>query len=114
MKVDLIQISDSVLSVVCSGPFGIGSEGNSSGELIKGAIEQWVEAHPADQIEQVDLDFRKVEYSWGDGPVSSLVYLFRKGIKQVRFFASEQNQDSLESLVVSSGLPGFVVKGRET
>ena len=109
MQIDGLFHRDRVLSVKCSGRFGIGSEGNPSAELLKSSIQHWIDAHPGVLIEQLDIDYSKVEYSWGDGPLWSAYPLVRRGVKKIRLIASAQNQAALESLVTESRMPWFVV-----
>jgi hypothetical protein len=73
MQVDNIDFIDSVLVVKCSGVFGIGSEGNPSGSLLTKSIDEWMLSHPDERVEELVIDYSDVEYSWGDGPVSSMI-----------------------------------------
>ena len=67
------------------------------------------ESHPEAKVEQIDVDFAGVDYSWGDGPVSSLVIFVTKGVTNIRYIASSQNCKPLENLINASHLPWFTV-----
>ena len=110
MQIDSLEFTNLILRVKCSGVFGIGSAGNSSGELLRHSIEQWLTSHPKDQVDELAIDLTKVDYSWGDGPVSSMVPLIKRGVRKVRLVASPTNRKSLQDLVNVCRLPWFVVE----
>lgn len=61
-----------VLHVKCAGEFGIGSGGNVSGALLTRAIRHWIAGHENEPVSEIELDFKRVTYEWGDGPVSAV------------------------------------------
>lgn len=72
MEVDDLNYRDGVPYVKCSGEYGVGSDGNPSAELLENVIAQWItEHHP---VTQIDVDYSEVDYSWGDGPLSSAFF----------------------------------------
>ena len=113
MRIDTIEFSESVLRMKCSGPFGIGSEGNPSGRLLKQSIESWITSHPGEHVKQIDIDYSDVEYTWGDGPLSSIIPFIQQGVIKIRLIGGSQNWKSLENLVGASGLPWVVVERRD-
>jgi hypothetical protein len=114
MQIDTLSFQDSILRVKCSGVFGVGSEGNPSGILLRKSIENWMQSHPGVKVEQIEIDLTDVIYSWGDGPISSLIIFMTRGVSQFRFLASLQNQKPLQNLIETSKLPGFTVEGSDT
>ena len=111
MQINSLHCNDAVLMVICAGTFGVGSEGNPSGRLLKEAIERWMLAHPGDRVEQAVIDFAHVDYTWGDGPVWSLLPFIKSGLTKVRLKASVQNWKPLDELIHVTNLPWFVVEG---
>src|SRR5262245_45572842 len=109
MEVDVLSYSPEtqVLMVKCSGRFAMGSAGVS--EPLLPAVKRWIVSHADSRVTEIVVDFREVEYSWGDGPVSSMVSLLHHGVSRFRFLASPSNQDALTSLIKASKLPGFVI-----
>ena len=110
MQIDLLSFYDSILRVKCSGVFGAGSEGNPSGELLNSSIRNWMESHPGARVEQIDIDLIEVDYSWGDGPISSLISFISQDVTRFCFIAGPQNLKPLQNLIKISGLPGFTVE----
>ena len=80
MEILGLSYRDGVLEVICSGRYGVGSEGNPSGRLVATSIEGWMADHPDQPVSRVTVDYRKVDYSWGDGPIWSVIPLFRRGV----------------------------------
>jgi hypothetical protein len=113
MQIDAVEFSESVLRVKCSGPFGIGSAGNPSGRLLNQSIERWITTHPGERVKQIDIDYADVDYTWGDGPLWSIVPFILQGIIKIRLIGGSQNGKSLENLVRTSGLPWVVVERRD-
>jgi hypothetical protein len=109
MQIDSLTFRDSILSVKCSGVFGIGSEGNPSGRLLSKSIKEWMENHPEEKVEKIYLDFTGVDYICGDGPVSFLVIFVTQGMTRIHFIASPQNLKPLENLINGSQFPWFTV-----
>jgi hypothetical protein len=109
MTVDSVEYTDSVLRVKCSGSFGVGSKGNPSAKVLRETIESWMNAHTEERVEKIEIDYTDVEYSWGDGPVSSVLPLIKRGVNRIRLIASPQNRAALQSLVDSSGFPSGLI-----
>jgi hypothetical protein len=109
MKIDTATCSPGSgnLRMKCSGRFGIGTGGNCSAEALTTTIEQWITDHPEEPVTEVEIDYTKVDYSWGDGPVSSMVPLLRHGVGRFRLIGSSSNCDSLQSLLEACNLPWF-------
>ena len=102
MKIDKTKIKGSTLSIICSGRFGIGSEGNSSAQSIHNELESAI--HNADiKITEIEIDFRMVEYEWGDGPVTAIMSIINSDLK-IKYLANEQNAQPLNDLFYQSGL----------
>lgn len=114
MQIDSLNFHDSILRVKCSGVFGVGSGGNHSGKRLRESIKNWMESHPGTKVEQIDIDLTEVDYSWGDGPISSLIAFITQGVAKFRFIASPQNRKPLHNLIKTSKLPGFTVEGPDT
>ena len=109
MQIDSLEFHDSILSVKCSGVFGIGTDGNPSGRLLSKSIKAWMENHPESKVEQIYVDFTGVDYTWGNGPVSSLVIFVARGVTRVHYIASHQNRKPLENLIKLSRFPWLTV-----
>jgi hypothetical protein len=114
MQIDSLNFHDSTLRARCSGDFGVGSEGNPSGILLRKSIENWMESHPGAKVEQIEIDLTDASYSWGDGPISSLIIFMTRGVSKFRFIPSPQNRKPLQDLIETSKLPGFTVEGSDT
>jgi hypothetical protein len=113
MQIDSLNFHDSILKVKCSGVFGVGSEGNRSGILLKKSIEDWMESHPGAKVNQIEIDLTNVSYSWGDGPISSLIVFLTRGVSRIRLIAGPQNRNALQTLIDTSKIPGFAVEGSD-
>jgi hypothetical protein len=109
MQIGSLEFRDSILSVRCLGVFGIGTDGNPSGMLLSKSIKAWMETHPEAKVEQIDVDFTEVDYTWGDGPVSCLVIFVAQGVARIHFIPSHQNRKPLENLIKFSKFPWFTV-----
>ena len=109
MRVENLDYRDGTLEVVCSGQYGVGSDGNSSADLVKTSIEQWCSDHPDQTVVQIDVDYTGVDYVWGSGPVSSMVPFFAKGVAKCRIIANLRNRYSLADLVATCRVPIEVV-----
>lgn len=105
MNVTGLEFVDGALKVTCSGKYGEGSKGQPSAEQVRSSIERWIEGHPDQSVTRIDVDYTDVDYSWGDGPVSSLVQFYKRGVSKMRIIASRKNLDSLEGLVTSCNIP---------
>ena len=101
MKIVRTKITGSNFLIICSGRFGIGSEGNYSAKLIQKEIEQII-SKPDLQITEVEIDFLNVEYEWGDGPISAISSVLNDRLK-IKYFVNEQNAQPLINLFDQSG-----------
>lgn len=63
--------------------------------------------HPAERVEEIEVDYTEVDYSWGDGPVSSMIAFLRQGVTRFRLLASSSNYDALKGLLGACHVPGF-------
>jgi hypothetical protein len=95
------------LRVKCSGEFGLGADGNPSGELLTRTIRRWVSDHKEERVVEIEIDYSSVNYSWGDGPVSSMAPLRADGVERCRIIASMRNCGPLKSLLENCNLPWF-------
>ena len=111
MNVEVVSFDEAVLTVKCSGTFGIGADGRACADRLTRVIERWQSSHPTQRIEQLDVDYAGVDYHWGDGPVASILPLLKSSITRVRLLANHDNYQSLLNLVTECGLPWFEVKG---
>jgi hypothetical protein len=98
-----------ILTVKCRGRFGVGSEGNPSSELLTRTIEDWILNHGNARVTEIEVDYADVNYSWGDGPVSSMVPFLRQGVARFHLIASPSNHDALKGLLKACNLPWFVL-----
>ena len=106
MKIENTNIKGSTLSIICSGRFGIGSEGNSSAQLIHKKIESAFSKADL-KITEIEIDFLKVEYEWGDGPISALMSVINSDLK-IKYLVNEQNARSLQNLFYQAGLQKLI------
>jgi hypothetical protein len=106
IEVKNAQSDASVLRLVCSGIHGTGSGGNESATRITQAVSSALAASGVAPAE-LELDFRAVEYEWGDGPVSSIVP-FMDRFQKVRIVSSPQNVAALKGLVEASGFAELI------
>ena len=113
MQVNALDYRDGALEVKCSGEYGVGSEGNPSAELVRVSIERWIADHPDQPVAQIDVDYTDVDYTWGDGPVSSMVPFLARGIASCRIIAGLQNCQSPEELVATCRIPIEVIGRRD-
>lgn len=98
VRVTACDFGSGVLKLKCSWVFGIGSKGNPSAAKITKVIEHWISDHPETLVTGLELDYTDVDYSWGDGPISSLIPFVVRGITKVCFVTSSRNYAALESL----------------
>jgi hypothetical protein len=96
-----------ILRLKWRGRFGVGSEGEPSSELLAGTIEGWLANHAAERVEEIEVDYTDVDYSSGDGPVSSIIPFVRRGVMPFRLLPSSSNCDALKGLLGSRNLPFF-------
>lgn len=101
MKIISTKITGSILTIICSGRFGIGSKGNSSAKLIHNEIESAI-SKPDHDITEVNIDFLNVEYEWGDGPISAISSALKEELK-IKYYVNNQNAQPLTNLLNQSG-----------
>ena len=109
MRIESIAHNSRVLTVTCSGIFGMGSGGNPSGKLIKNSIDNWMLSHPSIRIEQIVVDYSNVDYVNGDGPVSFMLPFIKRGVTKVCFVPNSFNRGPLKALVETCRTPWFEV-----
>jgi len=90
----------------CSGKYGIGSEGNLSGRVLKEALEVALLAH-GDSVSEVVVDYSDADYEWGDAPNWSTSPAIRRRLA-VRFVASKANREALSTLLAKTGFDRFI------
>jgi hypothetical protein len=95
-------VEDGCLHITCAGRFGIGSQGNPSGDLIKDRLELALE-RSGSPISRVVVDFTQVDYEWGDGPAWSVLPALKRGLK-VSYLARGKAKEALAGLFDASGL----------
>jgi len=101
MRIIETSVRNGCLRIACAGPFGVGSEGNPSGHLLKRTLETALDA-PDPGINEVVIDFTEVEYEWGDGPAWAVWPAFRRNLK-VRYVARGTAGKSLAELFRVTG-----------
>ena len=94
-------VDGAVLRLVCSGTYGVGSEGNPSGHVVKDTIKRFMNCD-ADPPTEVVIDFTRVEYVWGDGPGWSVVPWALHA--KVTYLVSDQNEEALTRLFSTTKL----------
>ena len=105
MQVTRLEFNEGTLVVTCDGEHGVGSDGRPSAGLLKSTIESWLQNHPGQSVAQIDVDYTDVNYSWGDGPVSSMIGFSRQGKTRIRLIAGPDNFEALAGLVKSCNIP---------
>ena len=109
--VDEIELEAQTLTVRCSGFFGRGSEGAGDGGKLRSSIDSWLDGNPATQAKQIVIDFRDVDYVWGDWPVSAVLPIVKqRGILEIRYLASPDNRQALEGLIEACNITCFGVQ----
>ena len=106
IETKIIDYSDKILRIKCSGDYGIGSEGNQSAEKVRKTIESWLKNNQV-KTASLEIDYRDVHYEWGDGPISSIVPFLRvlKVNQKIRFIVNERNKNAISNLVNYCNLP---------
>ena len=110
MRVALTQAADGVLRVCCTGTVGIGTESTASMQPVSQAIHDWMHEHRGETVREIEVDFRDVDYRWGDAPVACFVPFLRDGVQQFRFLAGASSGPALESLFAAVRMPWFSVQ----
>jgi hypothetical protein len=102
IKIDKTFIKGSTLTIVCSGIFGIGSEGTPSAQLIRNEIVSFLNNKDL-KVTYIEIDFRRVKYEWGDGPLSAIMSIMDSDL-HIKYLASKENFQSLFTLFKQSGM----------
>ena len=92
-----IQLSGSTLSMTCVGDYGVGSNGNPSGEVVRSTLEQALQ-DATGEVLSVTIDFSDVIYVWGDGPTWSVLPAVERGLR-VKYLAGQANLERLSNLM---------------
>ncbi len=100
ITVDAAMIGTCV-RITCTGFYGVGSEGNPSGHLVKDAIKRFMDCD-GDRPSEVLIDFSGVEYVWGDGPGWSVMPWARQ--LNVTYLVSDRNEQALRGLFSATNL----------
>ena len=109
--IDEITQEAEILVVRCSGFFGRGSEGAGDGQRLRSSIKRWARDHPDAAASRLVIDFREVDYMWGDWPISALIHLIQEGqVTEIRYLASPDNHQALKGLVDVCNVPCFDVQ----
>ena len=110
MRVESIEYADGVLRVRCSGTIGTGTESVASMEPLSEALNGWMREHANHPVKEIIVDFRDVDYRWGDAPISCLLPFLRKGVQRVHYVASARSAPALQNLLRMAAMPGFSVE----
>jgi hypothetical protein len=116
-KIELLELHDGTLMIVCSGNFGYGSGGNVAASLIERASLNCLAQHPDEQVKEIVLDLSAVDYVFGDGPATCLdnYQIWIRRIERIRLIASSKNRKPLESLIACyPRTPRYVVVGEQS
>jgi hypothetical protein len=105
MQIDGIRYESRTLQLKCSGAYGVGYDAVVSARLLTKAIQDWIADHPESPVTAAEVDYRAVDYSYGDGPVTAMIALWPLGITQFRLVANSKNCDSLKGLLESINMP---------
>lgn len=96
------RVDNACLRLSCAGSFGVGSQGNPSGQLLKRTIEMAL-AEAGTSVSEVVIDFTNVQYEWGDGPTWAVLPAIRRGLK-VTYVAKGEAKKALANLFQATGL----------
>jgi hypothetical protein len=110
IRVVLTQPAEGVLRVRCAGTVGIGTESTASMRPVGQAITEWMHEHGGETVREIEVDFRDVDYRWGDAPIACFVPFLRNGVQQFRFLAGATSGQALESLFAGAKMPWFSVQ----
>ena len=110
MRVESIHYVDGLLNVRCTGTIGIGTESTVSMRPVGDAVAGWLREHRDEAVREIEVDFREVDYRWGDAPVACFIPFLRDGVQAVRFLAGASSAPALESLIAVARLPWFSVQ----
>lgn len=103
----VVTVSDSCLRIDCVGCYGPTSEGNLlSGRLIQDAIQHHLD-RPDSSFAEVLIDFTRVEYGAGDGPIWSVLGAVSRGWK-VTYLVSERTREPLQCLLATMKMNQFI------
>jgi hypothetical protein len=110
LRVGSIECAAGVLRVRCKGTIGIGTESVASMEPLSEALEVWMRENPDHAVREIIVDFRDVDYRWGDAPISCLLPFLVTGVQRVHYVASASSAPALEDLLRTAAMPGFSVE----
>ena len=113
MRVESIDVAEDLLRVRCSGTVAIGTESIASMRPVADALTAWMSEHPDHPVRVISVDFREVDYRWGDAPVSSLLPFVRQGVQQFVYLASRKSAPALETLISIANMPWFSVERQD-
>jgi hypothetical protein len=99
--------SDTCLRINCAGCYGPRSEGNLlSGRLVQDAIERNLDRCDS-AFTEVVIDFTRVQYGAGDGPIWSVMGAVRRGLN-VTYLVSERTREALHCLLSTTHMNQFI------
>ena len=100
--IEKIYIENSVLKIICSGEFGIGTIGSPRGAAIRSTIENSI-IKKGNEINSIIIDFQNVDYEWGDGIIWSVIpAVYNKQIP-VTYYANLNNAKYIQSAIFAFG-----------
>lgn len=108
MRIVSVRATGNALFVECEGFFGIGSRGTPSATLIVETCRGWIQSHPDRDITHLCVDFRKVDYTWGDGPAALGASAYKLGIRNVTIRPGRENKDALKEVISALGMEQIV------
>ncbi len=98
MKIEGIEFRDAVLSVKCSGTYGIGSEGTSSSRLVTAALKRWMQSHPTDIVEQVVVDYRVLTINGETAPCRPCFPFLVRGSARLAYWQTPRTNSRSSNL----------------
>ena len=100
--IEKTYIENRVLKIICSGEFGIGSNGNPRGAAISSIIEEHFKKK-GNEIDSIIIDFQNVDYEWGDGIIWSVYRAFYNKQIPVTYYANLNNAKYIQSAISAFG-----------
>lgn len=102
-----VTVSDACLRIRCAGCYGPRSDGNVlSGRLVQDSIERHLDSSDP-PFAEVIIDFTRVEYGSGDGPIWSVMAALRRGLK-VTYLVGAGTREPLESLLSATKMDQLI------
>ncbi len=99
------KVVGTCLQITCTGFYGVGSEGTSTGRLVRDTIKRFMDCD-TDRPSEIVIDFTSVDYIWGDGPGWSVMPWARQ--LSVTYLVSDRNEEALRELFSSTRLDKFL------